>query len=512
MRAERACSSTKFMRMVTFGLSTMLLVALEYGAPAAAQAPPKEWSTDHTIRIGGRSVSYKAVASLTPITDERGTQRASIFSVEYTQSDTKDPSERPITFLYNGGPGMSSVWLHLGTFGPRRVVTTEAAATPPAPYKLADNPYCLLDRTDLVFIDPVGTGLSRAVAGAQDRDFWGVDQDVKAFADFISGYLRRHDRWNSPKFLIGESYGSFRSAALANYLYSQDAIQINGIVLISPVLDLSTIAPFNPSADLPCILSLPTYAAVAWYYKRVADPPAVLENFLTQARQFAVGDYAAALREGWRLTDREKSSVAKTLAHFTGLKEEYLNQANLRVSPQQFATEFEGGRGLRIGTYDARFSSSKDDLPSEGIQYDPSYSAVSGAFTSAMNSYLRDDLKVAEDSAYRVVSIDASSNWDWKRSSPSAIPVSPNVKEDLTRAMIANPYLQVQIENGYFDLVAPFFATEYTLDHLSLPRDSGVKAIHEKYYEAGHMMYLREKELARLKENVASLIDAASRQ
>lgn len=501
-----------FMQRMTFNLSAMMLVVLQYWIPAAAQVSPTEWSTDHTIRISGRTISYKAVASITPITDEKG-QKANIFSVDYTQSDIKTVSERPVTFLYNGGPGMSSVWLHLGAFGPRRVVTTEAAATPPAPYKLTDNAYCLLDKTDLVFIDPVGTGFSHAAAGAQqDREFWGVEQDVKVLAEFISAYLHRHNRWNSPKFLIGESYGAFRSAELANFLHSQDAIQINGIVMISPVLDLSTIAPFNPNEDLPYVLSLPTYAAVAWYYKRVTSPPAHLDTFLAQARQFASDDYAAALRKGWRLTDREKSNVVKVLSHFTGLKEEYLIQANLRVSPQQFAAELDSEQGRKIGTYDARFSSPRDNLPAEGMLYDPSYSAVSGAFTSAMNSYLHDDLKVAEDSNYKVLSNDASNNWDWKRSPPSFIPTSPNVMEDLTHAMIANPYLQVQIEDGYFDLIAPFFATEYTVDHLNLPRESGSKMIHEQYYEAGHMMYLREEELAKLKENVASLIDAASRQ
>ena len=501
----------KFMRRSIFGLSVLILVVSRYRIPAAAQVAPKEWSTDHTIRISGSAISYKAVASITSVTDERGAQRASIFSVEYTKSDMKTVSERPVAFLYNGGPGMSSVWLHLGAFGPRRVVTTEAAATPPAPYKLTDNAYCLLDKTDLVFIDPVGTGFSHAAGGAQqDRDFWGVDQDVKVFAEFIAAYLQRQNRWNSPKFLIGESYGAFRSSALANLLHSQDAIDINGIVMISPVLDLGSIVLFNPDEDLPYVLSLPTYAAVAWHYKRATNPPTDLDTFLTEARQFASGDYAAALRKGWKLTDREKSSVIKTLSHFTGLNEEYLVQRNLRVSPQQFATEFEGGQGLRIGAYDARFSSPADNLPAEGIPYDPSYSAVSGAFTSAINTYLHDDLKVIEDSSYKVLSSDAFNNWDWKRSSPSAIPASPNAREELTHAMIANPYLQVQIEDGYFDLIAPFFVTEYTVDHMNLPRESGNKMIHEKYYKAGHMMYLREEELAKLKENVGTFIQDAS--
>jgi carboxypeptidase C (cathepsin A) len=407
---------------------------------------------------------------------------------------------------------MSSVWLHLGAFGPRRIVTTDAAATPPAPYKLTDNAYCLLDRTDLVFIDPVGTGFSQGAAGPQDKEFWGVDQDVKVFAEFILGYLQTHNRWKSPKFLIGESYGAFRSAALAKHLHSQDGVQINGIVMISPVLDLSTLSASNPSQDLPYTLSLPTYAAVAWYYKQVTDPPADLDTFLTQARQFASGEYATALSKGWRLTDREKSSVVKTLSHFTGLKEEYLAQANLRVSPPQFAAELESEKALKIGAYDARFSSPQDNLPDESISDDSTYSAIDGAFTSAINTYLRDELKVDGNAQYKVLSAEATADWDWKRSTSSPIPVSPNATEDLTKAMADNPYLQVQIEYGYFDLIAPFHAGEYTVDHILLPPNSASKMIHEKYYEAGHMMYLREGELAKLRENVASLIDAASSQ
>jgi carboxypeptidase C (cathepsin A) len=492
-------------------LIASVLIAALFQSPtiATAQEPPKQWASDHTININGRTINYKATASFTPLTDERNNQKLSIFSVEYTQNDVA--SDRPVTFLYNGGPGSSSVWLHLGTFGPKRVLTTQAAATPPAPYKLIDNTYCLLDRTDMVFIDPIGTGFSHAATVAQDRDYWNIDQDVKMFAQFIAAYLRTHNRWNSPKFLIGESYGAFRSAALADYLYAHDSIQLNGIVMISPVLDISTLASFNPSADLPYVLSLPTYAAVAWHYKLVKDPPVELTAFLTQARQFASGEYANALRKGWKLADLEKDNIVKALSHLTGLDEEYLIKANLRVSSDQFASELESKHGLRLGSFDARFSSPNDHLPIGGFLYDPSYAAVTGAFTSAINSYLHDALGIEANSQYIVVSSDAPMLWDWKHNPTSSIPVLPNVREDLTHAMIANPYLRVQIEIGYFDLVAPFLATEYTVDHLNLPAHAGSKMIRENYYPAGHMMYLEEQQLAKLKESVASLVDSASK-
>src|SRR5271170_82648 len=268
-------------------------------APPAAEAAPKEESsvTDHSIRLGGQTINYKATASTTLLKDDKGEPTALMYSTAYTRSDVKDFSQRPIAFIYNGGPGSASVWLHIGAFGPRRVVTDNATATPPAPYSVVDNNDSLLDKTDMVFIDPVGTGFSHAVGKAQDKDFWGVDPDVKSLAQFIVTYVSRNNRWNSPKFLIGESYGTFRSVALGNYLQSHDGMYINGIVLISSVLNLGTIA-FSPGDDLPYALYLPSYAAAAYYHRALADPPSDLPAFLQEARKFAATNFTAALMKG----------------------------------------------------------------------------------------------------------------------------------------------------------------------------------------------------------------------
>ena len=308
-------------------------------------------------------------------------------------------SQRPISFVYNGGPGSSSIWLHMGAFGPRRVVTTDAGPTPPPPFKLVDNAECLLDKTDLVFVDPVGTGFSRAVGKAKDKDFWGIDQDVKSLAQLIATYIGRNGRWNSPKFLIGESYGTFRSAALANYLQQHNGMYFNGIDLISSVLDLSTIS-FPPGNDMPYVFYVPSYAAAASYNKMLKDQPADLDAFLVEARQFATTEYAGALMKGANLSAAEKAGIAKKLSRFTGLGEDYLIKADLRVKLQQFMAELQRARGLTTGRYDARFSGPEPDPLAEYVFNDAQSAAVQGAFVAAFNSYVREDLKFGKDLTY----------------------------------------------------------------------------------------------------------------
>lgn len=483
-------------------------------AKPGPEAPPKEESsvTDHTIRLGGQTIAYKATASTTLLKDDKGEPTALLYSTAYTRSDVKDFTQRPIAFIYNGGPGSSSIWLHMGAFGPRRVVTADAAATPPAPYKLVDNADCLLDKADLVFIDPVGTGFSHAVGKTQNKDFWGVDQDIRSLAQFITTYVSRNRRWNSPKILIGESYGTFRSVALGDYLQTHDRLYINGIVLISSVLDLRTLG-FLTGDDMSYIFYLPSYAASAWYYKVLKDRPDNLETFVAEARHYASGDFAAALMKGSKLTDAEKAAVAKKLAHFTGLSEDYLLKANLRVTLAQFNAELERSRGLTIGRYDSRFSGPTLDLLTENSEYDPSFSAVAGAFTAAFNSYVREDLKYNPERSYETISGEIGGHWDWKRTigKQSFFPGAPNVEGDLVEALIDNPHLQVQVETGYFDMATPFFATEYTMDHLGLP-EALRGHIHLEYYTAGHMMYLHSDDLSKLKSNVGGFIDSATNQ
>ncbi len=476
--------------------------------------PPKEetFVTDHTIRIGGQTIAYKATASTTLLKDDKGEPTALIYSTAYTKSDVKDFSQRPIAFIYNGGPGSSSIWLHMGAFGPRRVVNSNADFTPPAPYKLEDNANSLLDKADLVFIDPVGTGFSHAVGKAQNKDFWGVDQDVKMFAQFISIYTNRNNRWNSPKFLIGESYGTFRSVALGNYLQSHDGMYINGIVLISSVLNLGTIS-FNPGDDTPYILYLPSYAATAVYQKMLKEPPADLNAFLVEARKFAATEYADALMKGSNISAAEKEDIAKKLSHFTGLSEDYLLKADLRVNLPQFNVELERSRGLTTGRYDSRYTMPTYDLLTEYAEDDPSYVAVRGAFTAAFNAYTREELKVTIERSYEVLSGEVGGNWDWKHHGPGSsgyFPGSANVSGDLIQALMTNPHLHVQVENGYYDMATPFFATEYTMDHLFLPGNLRSN-IQLEYYDAGHMIYLHEEDLAKLKSNVGAFIDASSK-
>ena len=476
--------------------------------------PPKEESsvTEHSIKIGGQTIPYKAIAGTILLKNEKEEPQALIYSTSYIRTDTKDMSQRPISFIYNGGPGYASVWLHMGAFGPRRAVTPNAESTPPPPYKVADNAGTLLDKTDMVFIDPVGTGYSRAVGKAQDKDFWGVDEDVKSLAQFITLYVNRNSRWNSPKFLIGESYGTFRSAALGNYLQAHDGMDFNGIDLISSVLDLGTLS-FQPGSDMPYIFYLPSYAATAWYHKLLKDRPENLAAFIEEARKFAQTEYAAALMKGSRLSAAEKADMAKKLSRYTGLSEDYLVKADLRVKLGQFMEELQRSRGLTTGRLDSRYTGFTYDLLSEFAESDPQSAAVTGAFTATFNTYVRDELKFVQERNYHAISEGVGAGWDWKHQTGRGrgfFPGSPNVEGDLAQALLSNPHLQVEVENGYYDMATPFFATEYTMEHLGLPEQLQ-KNVRLNYYDAGHMMYLREEDLAKLKSNIAAFIDSAAK-
>ncbi|MFZ0786111.1 MAG: hypothetical protein WA369_14080 [Candidatus Acidiferrales bacterium] len=484
--------------------------APEAKAPPDATAKEESSVTEHTIQIGGQAIPYKATASTTLLKNAKDEPVALMYSTAYVRSDVKDSSQRPIAFIYNGGPGSASLWLHMGAFGPRRVVTENAEPTGPGPYQIVDNSSSLLDKTDMVFIDPVGTGFSHVVGKGDNKDFWGVDGDVHSLAQFIKIYLDRNGRWNSPKFLIGESYGTFRSVALGNYLEDHDGIYINGIVLISSVLDLSTLE-FSTGDDRSYMFYLPSYAAAAWYYKTLKNRPDDLDAFLKQARDFAATDYAAALMKGSNITDAEKTTIANRLSDFTGISADYFVKANLRVNLAQFEAELERSRGLVVGRYDARYSGPTTDLIAENASYDPSFSAVSGAFTAAINAYLRQDLKFNPEMTYEVLPSDPSQHWDWKHNAaPGGFPGAPSVDDDLVSAFLDNTHLRVQVENGFFDMATPFFATEYTMDHLGLPANLRSR-IEFEYYHSGHMIYLNEKELPRLKANIAGFIDEAAK-
>jgi carboxypeptidase C (cathepsin A) len=486
--------------------------APEAKGPEKCEAEKEESSvTDHAIKIGAQTISYKATAGTTLLKNDKGDYTGLLYSVAYTRSDVKDSSTRSVSFLYNGGPGSASMWLHMGAFGPRRAYTIDGQFTPPAPYKLVDNGESLLDKTDLVFIDAMGTGYSHAVCKAQEKDFFGIDEDAEAFAQFIVTYISRNGRWNSPKFLIGESYGTFRSAVLGNYLQQRDTLHLNGIVLISTVLDLSSIT-FGPGDDRPYLFYLPSYAATAWYHKVLANRPSDLAGFIDEARKYAQGEYAAALFKGGELSASERDAVAKKLSYFTGLGEDYLKKADLRVTLGQFMAELQRSRGLTTGRIDSRFTGYTYDLLTENAQGDPEGPSVGGAFTALINMYNHDELKFGKDKVYHNTA-NAFGSWNWVRKNPRGFgfPGAPNVEGDLAQAMITNPRLLVQVESGYYDMATPFFATEHTMEHLGLP-DALQKNVKLNYYTAGHMMYLHDADRVSLHDQIASFIDRATAQ
>ena len=468
-------------------------------------AIPNEQSstTDHTIKIGAQLVAYRATAATMLLKNEKDEAIGSLYYTAYVRTDGgRDPSQRPIAFIYNGGPGSASAWLHMGAFGPRRIVTSDAAPTPPPPYQLVDNQNSLIDVTDMVFIDPIGTGFSKPVGKGVGKDFWGVDEDAKALAQFISQYVSRNGRWSSPKYLIGESYGTTRSAVLGNRL-ERDGISLNGIVLISSVLDFETLL-FAPGHDLSYELYLPSYAATAAYHK-VIPAPANVATFLTEVRRYAMTDYATALAAGATLPADRKAQVAKQLAAYTGLSEDYLLKSDLRVPLRQFMAELQRSRGLVTGRLDSRFSGPLLDLLAENAPGDPQSNAVTGAFTAAANAYLRGELKFETQERY-VMGGGNQGQWNWTRDGQRGWATATYVGEDLAQALVANPHLRVEIENGYYDLATPFFATEYTVNHLEGLSSTLRENITLKYYDAGHMMYLYEPALSELKQNVARFI------
>jgi carboxypeptidase C (cathepsin A) len=489
------------------------LLPLQAQAPqaqSAPQEPPKEeWSTtEHSLRLGGQAIPYTAMAGTTAIRTDDGELTGLMYSVSYVRREVSDRNKRPVTFLFNGGPGSASMWLHMGSVGPKRVVTTNGQYTPPAPYSVVDNAETLLHLTDLVFIDAMGTGFSRIAGKGAEKDFYGVDADANAFTQFITTWLSRNGRWNSPKFIIGESYGTFRAAVVANLL-QQRGVHLNGLNLLSMVLDLSTLT-FAPGDDRPYIYYLPSYAAVAWYHNALPNRPPSLAQWLDEARRYAVGDYAAALMKGSTLTDAEKNAVAKRLSAFTGLPEDFLKRADLRPTLGQFNAELMRSRRLTAGRIDARFAGDTFNQLTENAENDPFNAAVASAYTAAVNHYTRDVLKFGGDRPYRNTN-GAGARWNWTRQGGGGFfPGAPNVQGDLVQAMIANPNMVVQVENGYYDMATPFFPAEFTMTHLRVPPRLQ-KNVTLNYYESGHMMYLRDEDRIALRDNLIAFIERGTR-
>jgi carboxypeptidase C (cathepsin A) len=466
--------------------------------------------TKHCLTINGQEIKYTVTTGTLVLKEETSDRekesegekpKAAFFFVAYTKDDVDDKTKRPLTFSYNGGPGSSSVWLHLGLLGPRRVVMGDAGNLLPPPYGLTDNEFSLLDETDLVFIDPVSTGYSRPVEGQKAREFHGFKKDIESVGDFIRLYTTRYGRWFSPKFLAGESYGTTRSAGLSGYLQERHGLYLNGIMLVSAVLDFSTLE-FEPGNDLPYVLFLPTYAATACYHGKVRTRRP-MRKFLAEVEQFAAGEYAAALAKGSSLSLRQYAVIAAKLARYTGLSREYIEQTNLRPVIFRFCKQLLRDQRRTVGRLDSRFLGMDRDAAGEVWESDPSMDAILGPYTAALYDYVRTELKYESDLPYEILN---GKVWPWSYSDHENRYV--NVAEILRHAMCVNPHLKVHVANGYYDLATPYFATRYTFNRLGLEKELQ-NHITMSFYEAGHMMYVHLPSLKQLKQDLAGFICSA---
>jgi carboxypeptidase C (cathepsin A) len=466
----------------------------------------------HSLMINGQEIRYTVTCGTIVLKEEaekKGEKegesegekpRASIFFVAYTLDGVHDSHKRPITFSFNGGPGSSSVWLHLGLLGPRRVLLDNDGFAYPPPYKLVDNAYSLLDQTDLVFIDPVSTGYSRAVPGEKPKQFHGFKKDIESVGDFIRLYTTRYQRWTSPKFLIGESYGTTRAAGLSGYLQERHGMYLNGIMLVSSILNFQT-AYFHSGNDLPYILFLPTYCATAWFHHRLSgEQEKDLSSTLQEVESFALGDYSRALMQGDDLQEKERQVITRKLARYTGLSEEYIERTNLRIEISRFTKELLRHERRTVGRLDTRFKGIDRDSAGEAFEFDPSMNNISGPYTACLNDYIRSELKFESDLPYEILT-ERVHPWSYAEFENEYV----NVAETLRKAMTTNPHLKVYVANGYYDLATPYLATRYTFKHLGLDKTLQGN-LRMGYFEAGHMMYIHIPSLVKLKGELVEFI------
>jgi carboxypeptidase C (cathepsin A) len=491
----------------------------QHAAPAAGTPeeqsvpiPPEASSvTKHELAVGGRTVHYTATAGNLLIRDEQDKANGSIFYAAYTE-DGVDAKTRPVTFFYNGGPGSASLWLHMGSFGPVRVISQSPDASLPAPFETVPNQYSLLDKSDLVFIDAPLCGFSRAVGKGTAKDFAGTDQDIHAFEKFIVRYITVNERWNSPKFLFGESYGTTRSAGLVAALQN-DGVEFNGVVLLSSILNYNRRAP---GLDYEAIGYLPSFAAIAYHYKKVKTNESMAE-WVQEARVFARGPYAEALQQGDKLPAAEFDAMAVKVAAFTGLSVEYVKESKLKISATRFRKELLRGEERTLGRYDARFMGWDPDDAGENPEYDPSDTGISGVYVGAFHDYVARELKYVSSEPYYLQGPGINQNWDFKHRPSSGggggrgEQTAPDTAVDLSDAMRKNPALKVFSANGYFDLATPFFATEYDLSHMELP-EKLVGNVSFGYYPAGHMVYLNVDALKQMKGDMDRFYSSALRK
>jgi len=465
--------------------------------------------THHSIRIGGRELRYTATAGRLPIKDAEGKIEAAMFYVAYTV-DSSDPSTRPLTFSFNGGPGSASIWLHMGAMGPRKVVLQPQGWMPAAPYRLEDNPNTSLDKTDIVMVDAIGTGWSRPADTAAARKFWNMRGDIEAFGEFIRLYLTRNERWSSPLYLFGESYGTTRSAGIAGYLANR-GISFNGIVLLSTVLSFETLE-FAKTNDVPYPLILPSFTWIAGYHKKLpADLQSDVKKAAQEARDWALGEYWSALNKGDALTPQERANIVDKLARYTGLSKQIIEWANLRVDVRTFTHYLLSDQKLHVGRLDGRYTGPDPDGFMDTPFYDPTSSQTGPPFTSVFNDYVRRELNYKTDMPYWT-SAQQSGNFRWSWSGVEGFGGGyPDTATALRQAIVKNPFLRVLVMEGYYDLATPYVAADYTMDHLDLTPQYH-KNISYTQYESGHMVYLDSQSHAKMKQDFVNFIDATTQK
>ncbi|MEO6194481.1 MAG: peptidase S10 [Thermoanaerobaculia bacterium] len=467
-------------------------------------SPPEEKSavTRHSLTLDGKAYPYTATAGTLLLRNDEGTVTASVFYIAYTLDGVKDPAARPVTFSFNGGPGAASLWVHLGAFGPKRVARTDEGFALPPPGRLVDNENSILDASDLVFIDPVSTGFSRPAPGQDPKQFHGVKEDIESVADFIRLWVTRNQRWASPKFVAGESYGTTRAAGLAYQLADRYGMMLNGVVLVSSVLNWQD-QDFHAGNDRPCFIHLPTYTAAAWYHKKL--PPELsgdLFKTLAEAEAFALDEYGPALLQGDRLPEARRKEIAAKFARYTGLSQAYVERSNLCVQIDRFVKELLRDEGKTLGRLDTRFTGTDIDSAGETYEFDPASASTDGPFAAAINDYIRRELKFESDLVYERLT-DKVWPWSWDFNNQYV-----NVAESLRQAMTRNPHLQVLMTAGVYDLATPYFDAFFTRDHLGLPKELRGN-VRIELYQAGHMMYIRKADHAKLKKDVTELIRKA---
>lgn len=470
-------------------------------SPEKAETP-KPIITQHEMTINGKALKYTVTTGMMPMKNAEGETQANIFFMAYTLDEPERGKQRPLTFAYNGGPGSASVWLHLGALGPKRVQMQDEGWMPAPPFKLVDNPHTWLDQTDLVFVDPVGTGFSRSTKAEHNKKYWNLQGDLEAVGEFIRLYLTQYGRWSSPLFMAGESYGTTRAAGLAGHLINK-GIAFNGIILVSTVMNFQTIS-FDRGNDLPYSVYIPTYTATAWYHHKLAPElqGKPLAEVLAEAEEWAQTDYTLALMRGDNLPEDQRVAIIAQLARYTGLELRYIDQTNLRIDIMRFCKELLRDQKRTVGRLDSRFQGVDANATTETFEFDPSLTAIMPPYTSMINDYVRNELGYETDVEYNALSFEVNRGWEYKQGEYA------DTSESMRSALAKNPFMKVLVAQGYYDLATPHLAAQYTISHMDLPAASR-EQVRFVYYEAGHMFYLDTGSLAKFRESVGAFLREA---